>query len=111
MLQSCSRLTNLRPTMISSGFFEPDDRALFRPLIEGLLSSDPYMVLADFDAYVEAQSRVTNAYLDQAGWQRSAVLNIARVGRFSSDRTIREYAKEIWGAEPVHFALPAYVAP
>jgi starch phosphorylase len=59
------------------------------------------MLLADFAAYAEAQRRVDEAFLDQDRWSRMAVLNIARMGKFSSDRTIREYARDIWGIKPV----------
>ncbi|MBX3189826.1 MAG: glycogen/starch/alpha-glucan phosphorylase [Labilithrix sp.] len=91
--------------LVASGFFSADDPALFRPLTDHLLAHDTYMLLEDFDAYVACQKDVSDAYLDRASWHRKAVLNIARMGRFSSDRTIREYAKEIWGAEPVKIDL------
>ncbi len=84
--------------LITSGFFEPENRALFRPLVDELLSRDQYMLLADFAAYEECQQRVSEAYLDQRNWHRMALRNIAMMGRFSSDRTIYEYAHEIWGA-------------
>jgi starch phosphorylase len=61
--------------------------------------------LADFRSYVEAQHRVAQAYLNAADWTRMAILNVARVGRFSSDRTIREYARDIWGIHPVEIKL------
>ena len=83
--------------LIGSGFFSPEDRSLFKPLINGLLDDDRYLVLADFDGYVEAQKEVARAYTDPKRWWRSSVLNVARTGFFSSDRTIREYAKDIWG--------------
>jgi starch phosphorylase len=100
--------------LISSGFFEPEDRGLFKPLIDSLLQGgDPYMVLADWASYLECQRRVSEAYKNQDHWHRMAVLNIARMGRFSSDRTIREYAREIWHAEPVavHFDPRSTVLP
>ena len=59
------------------------------------------MCLADFAAYAEAQEQVGKAYLDADGWTRKAILNVARVGRFSSDRTIKEYASEVWGISPM----------
>jgi starch phosphorylase len=84
--------------LISSGFFEPENRSLFRPLIDDLLARDPYMLMADFDAYVDAQHAVADRYQDQRQWHRMALRNIAKTGPFSSDRTIYEYAHEIWGA-------------
>ncbi len=90
--------------LIASGFFSPEDPTLFVPLVQSLLDDDRYMVLADFDSYVEAQQRVARAYLDQASWWKKAILNVARVGRFSSDRTICDYAKEIWNIEAVEVA-------
>jgi starch phosphorylase len=91
--------------MIASGFFEPEQPDLFRPLVDSLLSSDPYMLLADYQAYVDCQRKVSQAFTDQDGWHRKAVLNIARMGRFSSDRTIREYARDIWHIRPVPIQL------
>jgi starch phosphorylase len=74
----------------------------YRPLWHRLLTDgDEYLCLADFNAYREAQARAAEAYEDRAGWARKAILNVARIGRFSSDRTVREYAREIWGIEPV----------
>src|SRR5207248_2637317 len=87
--------------LIWSGFFEPDHPELFRPLIQSLLDSDPYLLLADFRSYVECQGAVGKAYLEPERWTRMAILNIARMGKFSSDRTIREYARDIWHAQPV----------
>jgi len=87
--------------LISSGFFSPEDRDLFKPLIDSLLDEDRYLVLADFDAYVKAQAAVTETYAQPEQWWRKAVLNVARVGWFSSDRTIKEYAKDIWGISSV----------
>ena len=91
--------------LVGSGFFSPEDRRTFRPLVDALLNEDRYLILADFRAYAEAQSRVVQAYLDPEDWTRMAILNVARVGRFSSDRTIREYSRDIWGIEPVEVRL------
>jgi len=78
------------------------ERGSFTNIRHSLLEGgDPFLVLADYDAYIEAQARVDKAYRDQDGWARSAILNTARVGKFSSDRTISEYAKEIWNLKPV----------
>ena len=85
--------------LIGSGFFSPEDPHVFKPLVDSLLNEDPYLVLADFAAYVEAQESVAKRYCNPAAWWRSAIVNVARMGFFSSDRTIRAYAKEIWGIE------------
>jgi starch phosphorylase len=87
--------------LIRSGFFSRGDDELFQPLIDGLLEHDPYMVLADFDSYLEAQRRVEEAWRDTERWTRMSILNSARSGRFSSDRTVREYCRDIWHADPV----------
>ncbi|HET7711277.1 MAG TPA: glycogen/starch/alpha-glucan phosphorylase [Thermoanaerobaculia bacterium] len=86
---------------IASGHFSRGDKDLFRPLVARLLSSrDEYLHLGDFPAYIEAQDAVDVAYGDRPAWLRKSLLNIARVGKFSSDRAIREYAEEIWGLKP-----------
>jgi len=82
--------------LISSGFFEPEHPELFRPLIQSLLDQDTYMLLADFQSYVECQERVSKAFQDPEEWTRKAILNIAHMGKFSSDRSIREYAERLW---------------
>ena len=87
--------------LVSSGFFSPEDRHLFSPLVNSLLEEDPYLCLADFASYSRAREQITRAYLDPPTWARRALFNIARAGRFSSDRTIGEYAREIWKIGPV----------
>jgi len=87
--------------LIRSGFFSRGDPELFKPLIDGLLNDDPYMLLADFQAYVNCQQLVAAAYRDTDRWTRMSILNTARSGKFSSDRTIREYCQEIWHATAV----------
>src|SRR6266446_6203650 len=82
--------------LISSGFFEPEHPELFHPLIQSLLDQDTYMLLADFQSYVECQERVSKAFQDPDEWTRKAILNIAHMGKFSSDRSIREYAERLW---------------
>jgi starch phosphorylase len=91
--------------MVRSGVFSCGDLDLFRPLIDTLLWSDPYMVLADYKAYIECQSRVSQAHADQEAWTRMSILNSARSGKFSSDRTIREYCEDIWRVKPVPIRL------
>jgi glycogen phosphorylase len=87
--------------LIHGGFFEPEHPELFRPLVQSLLDHDPYLLLADFASYAECQQRVEQAFVDEEGWTRMAILNVARMGKFSSDRTIREYAEQIWKAQSV----------
>ncbi|PTM94313.1 glycogen phosphorylase [Mycoplana dimorpha] len=83
---------------ISSGVFSPDDRSRYAGLIEGLYDHDWFMVAADFDAYAKAQREVDRLWKDKSRWETKTILNTARMGWFSSDRTIRQYATEIWGA-------------
>ena len=86
---------------IASGRFSHGDRDLFRPLIDSLLTRDDYMLLADYQPYVDCQARVSEAYSRSAEWTRMAIVNTARVGRFSSDRAIREYCRHIWDVKPL----------
>ena len=81
---------------IASGVFSPDDPTRYTALIDGLYDSDWFMVAADFDAYAAAQRSVDDRWADQAGWRAAAIRNVANVGWFSSDRTIGEYARDIW---------------
>jgi starch phosphorylase len=87
--------------LVRDGFFSRGDTGLFRPLLDNLLLHDPYLVLADYAAYAECQQRVEAAYRDTEHWTRMSILNTARSGHFSSDRSIREYCAEIWKAECV----------
>src|SRR2546423_555967 len=87
--------------LINSGFFEPEHPDLFKPLIYSLLEHDTYMLLADFQSYAECQERVGKTFLDPDRWTRMAILNIAHMGKFSSDRSISEYAERIWKARGV----------
>jgi starch phosphorylase len=91
--------------LIRDGFFSRGDTTLFRPLVDGLLRWDPYMVLADFQAYCECQSVVSRTYADANRWTVMSILNVARSGKFSSDRTIREYAEQIWRVQRVPIRL------
>jgi starch phosphorylase len=88
-------------SLISSGLFSHGDKTLFQPLIDNLLQSDPYLVLADYEAYVSRQSEVGRAWRDPEHWSRMSILNVARIGKFSSDRSIRDYCERIWKVEPV----------
>jgi starch phosphorylase len=87
--------------LIREGFFCPEDRSLFQPLMDLLLNDDRYLVLADFEAYHRAQMDIDALYGDPEAWTRKSILNVARIGKFSSDRTIQEYNRDIWHAEPV----------
>ena len=90
---------------LGSDFFTPGEHGAFGALHGSLLrDGDPFMVLADFRAYCECQSRVDAAYRDRDNWARMAIINTARMGKFSSDRTIREYAEDIWKLDPVPVA-------
>jgi len=91
--------------LVRSGFFSRGDLELFRPLVDGLIYHDPYLVFADFAAYAECQSRVSEAYTDVERWTKMSILNAARSGKFSSDRTIREYCRDIWKAPSVPVKL------
>jgi glycogen phosphorylase len=86
---------------IASGEFSQGDKSLFRPLIDSFLSYDPFLVLADFRSYIDCQETVNQAFQDQDRWTRMSILNTAHSGKFSSDRSIREYAAEIWATKPV----------
>ena len=86
---------------IAEGAFSNGDRELFQPIVNNLLQSDPYMLLADYRSYVDCQDEVGRVWRDPERWTRSAILNVARMGRFSSDRSIRDYCRHIWHVEPV----------
>ncbi len=92
--------------LIRDGFFSRGDCELFRPLVNDLLYHDPYLLLADFESYVNMQTEVDEAYADRENWSRMSILNTARSGKFSSDRTIREYCRDIWNVKPVPIAMP-----
>jgi len=89
--------------MIMTGAFSPDAPDLFAPIAHSLLDGgDRYLVLADYHAYVAGQDRVASTYRDRSAWTRKSILNAANMGEFSSDRTVRQYADEIWNARAVH---------
>lgn len=98
-IAASSRLSEVL-TAIRSGIFSPDDPGRYGGLVDGLIHHDHFMVCADFEAYWQAQFEVEARWREPEQWWRSAVLNSARMGWFSADRTIREYAREIWGALP-----------
>jgi len=81
---------------LASGQFSRGDRNLFRPLIDNLLNSDPYLLFADYQSYVDCQDQVSATFLDQEKWAKMSIYNAARMGRFSSDRAVQEYCRKIW---------------
>ena len=103
-LQSNRRLADVIE-LIAGGHFSDGDKQLFVPLVEGLVQHDPYMLFADFQSYLECQAVVDSAYLDVERWTRMSILNTARSGGFSSDRSIGQYAAGIWNLKPVHVNL------
>ena len=86
---------------LTSGQFSKDDPSLFRPLVNSLLNRDEYMLFADFRSFLEVQNKVSQFYLDEEAWTRKSILNTARMGKFSSDRAIREYSANIWHTRPI----------
>ena len=99
--------TNLREVLdsLTSGEFSRGDRSLFEPLVNSLLSRDDYMLLADYQSYIDCQDTVSLAYKNQEQWTRMSILNVARIGKFSSDRSIRDYCADIWKTWPVSIRL------
>ena len=83
----------------------------FHDIVRSLSTQDPYMVLADFDSYCKAQKKAQELYLDKTAWQKMCLVNIAQAGRFAADRAIREYANNIWNANPLPMAKKAAVKP
>jgi starch phosphorylase len=90
---------------IGQGEFSHGDKSLFEPLVNSLLYNDEYMLLADYQSYVDCQDRVSLAYKDRQRWTRMSILNVARSGKFSSDRSIRDYCSDIWKTWPVKIEL------
>ncbi len=90
---------------IGSGRLSRGDANLFRPTLDELLGRDEYLLFADYDSYVDCQNEVDEAFADRDTWTRKSILTVARVGRFSSDRAIREYSQRIWGAAPIGKAV------
>lgn len=93
---------------IAHGCFSHGDENLFQPIVYSLLQKDKYMLLADYQPYADCQDKISQAYLDRENWIRMSILNAARMGKFSSDRTIREYIEEIWQANPVKIEVEEY---
>ncbi|MBM4136904.1 MAG: glycogen/starch/alpha-glucan phosphorylase [Nitrospira sp.] len=91
--------------LISSGFFSPKDLDLFKPLVDSLLRRDEHMILADYQSYIDCQALISTAFKDQKKWTKMSILTAARMGKFSSDRSIREYNEKIWHAAPLKIKL------
>lgn len=91
---------------ISAGDFSKGDREIFKPLVENLLYADPYLLMADYSAYIDCQNQVSAAFCDRTHWTRMSILNAARSGKFSSDRSITQYAQEVWNTPPEKIELP-----
>ena len=91
--------------LISSGFFSHGDWGLFAPLVDSLVSRDDYLVMADYESYAARQNEAGQIFQDQIRWTRMSILNVARMGKFSSDRAIREYCRDIWQVQPLPVAL------
>jgi len=87
--------------MIGSDFFNKNERGIFSPIIDSLLNSDQYCLLADYQSYIEKQDEVTKEYLDVDAWTKKSIYNVARIGKFSSDRSVNDYAEKIWNVQAV----------
>jgi starch phosphorylase len=94
--------------LIASGYFSKGNRDLFIPLVESLKNRDEFMLMADYQSYIECQQKVSDAYGNSDNWLRMSILNAARMGYFSSDRTICEYARDIWDVQPVAVTLEEF---
>ena len=92
---------------LASGRFSRGDANLFKPIVDELLNHDEYMLCADYQSYVDCQDHIDRAYLDADHWTRMSILNTSRMGKFSSDRAIREYCDGIWHVKPVEVELQA----
>ena len=87
--------------MIADGKFSEGQRDLYKPLLDSLLHNDYFMVMADYQSYIDTQSKVNELYLNKRDWIKKSIINSANTGKFSSDRTIQEYAEEIWNVKPL----------
>ena len=103
-MQDFQRMSRLPPYIfqivdsLKNGQFSSGDKDFYRILVDGLLDPhDPYVLLKDLQDYLRCQDEVSQAYLDKKSWWRKSILNVAGMGKFSTDRTIRQYAEEIWG--------------
>ena len=86
---------------IAAGDFSRGDKELFKPIVDSLLDHDEYLLLADYPAYIKCSEEAAEAYRDRDRWTRMSILNVARCGFFSSDRSMRQYCDDIWNVRPV----------
>ncbi len=93
--------------MIAGNYFNRNEPGIFQPIIEGLLDYDYYCLFPDYDPYIKAQKKVDNLYRNLDEWTKKSILNCARIGKFSSDRSIKEYAEKIWNVKPIKVELDA----
>ena len=88
--------------LTGSGALSNGDKELFRPIVDNLLEHDPFFLLADYQSYVDCQGQVSALWTDDQNWTRKSILNVARMGKFSADRSIDDYCERIWKVKPVH---------
>ena len=88
--------------LIGSGALSKGDKELFRPIVDNLLGHDPFFLLADYQSYIDCQNQVSALWANQQNWTRKSILNVARMGKFSADRSIDDYCEWIWKVKPVH---------
>lgn len=94
--------------MIRTGYFSPENMDLFKPIFDSLVHHDEYMLMADYQSYIDCQDEVEKVYRDSARWTQMSILNVAKSGRFSCDRTVSEYCKDIWKVKPIKVKIPKY---
>jgi len=87
--------------MISADYFSKQEPGIFKPIIDSLMGSDYYCLFADYQSYIDKQEEVSKLYLDEDEWTKKSIYNVARIGKFSSDRSVKEYAENIWKVKPV----------
>ena len=94
--------------MIRMGYFSPENIDLFKPVYDSLVNHDEYMLMADYQSYIACQDEVDKVYRDPSKWTKMSILNVARSGKFSCDRTVGQYCRDIWQVKPVNVKIPKY---
>lgn len=94
--------------MIRMGYFSPENIDLFKPVYDSLVNHDEYMLMADYQSYIACQDEVDKVYRDPSRWTKMSILNVARSGKFSCDRTVGQYCRDIWQVKPVNVKIPKY---